>query len=528
MSDDLVKRPHKMEKMTHEQMMEFAKCADPHTGYEYFMRNYFYIQHPTKGQLKYNPFAYQENLIKTYHENRFSIALMPRQTGKSTSAAGYLLWYSMFIPDAIILIAAHKQSGASEIMQRIRYAYELCPDFIRCGAVTYNKNSLEFDNGSRIVAQATTENTGRGMSITLLYLDEFAFVRNTIAEEFWTAMRPTLATGGKCIITSTPNSDEDQFARIWKSANNTIDAHGNDIGIGINGFKAFRSYWHEHPDRDEKWAAEEEAAIGTERFRREHGCEFIIHEETLVSGLKLVEMEGVDPKKKEGQVRWYKEPEKGKAYLVGLDPAIGTGGDFAAIEVFELPNMTQVGEWMHNKTDIPNQVRILRDICDYLAEVTETPNDVYFSVENNSIGEAALISISEMGEENIRGTFLSEPKRAGNVRKFRKGFNTTETAKISACAKFKSLIESDRMVIHSKALISEMKTFVAYGRSYKAKEGQHDDLVMATLLVVRMAAVLKDYDPALSDYLRDHEDELIEPMGFHMIGGNSFGGFRTF
>lgn len=196
-------------------------------------------------------------------------------THNSTSAAGYLLWYAMFIPDSIILIAAHKQSGASEIMQRVRYAYETCPDFIRSGVVTYNKNSIEFDNGSRIVAQATTENTGRGMSITLLYLDEFAFVRNTIAEEFWTSMRPTLATGGKCIITSTPNSDEDQFAQEWKKANKTIDEFGNDTGIGTNGFKSFRSYWHEHPERDQKWATEEEQAIGTERWRREHGC--VIH-----------------------------------------------------------------------------------------------------------------------------------------------------------------------------------------------------------------------------------------------------------
>ena len=514
---DMIKKPNQKMLYTRHQMMEFAKCADPDTGYEYFMKNYFYIQHPVKGQLKYSPFEYQERLIHTYHENRFSIALMPRQTGKSTSAAGYLLWYAMFKPDSIILIAAHKQSGASEIMQRVRYAYELCPDFIRCGATTYNKNSIEFDNGSRLVAQATTENTGRGMSITLLYLDEFAFVRNTIAEEFWTAMRPTLATGGKCIITSTPNSDEDQFAQLWNQANKTIDAHGNDTGIGVNGFKSFRSYWNEHPDRDEKWAAEEEAAIGHERFRREHGCEFIIHEETLINGLRLVEMQGIDPVRTEGQVRWYKEPSKGHTYVIGLDPSLGTGGDNAGIQIFELPDMVQVGEWMHNKTDISSQIKILKSICEYLATITETPNDIYYSVENNSIGEAALVSIAELGEENIPGIFLTEPKKHGNARKFRKGFNTTENSKISACAKFKSLIETDRMIVNSKPLISEMKTFVAHGRSYKAKEGDHDDLVMSSLLVVRMVAVIKEYDPTLEKHLRDHQDELLAPMGFFVI-----------
>lgn len=268
----LVKRAHKKEKYTKKQLTEFARCADPDNGPTYFMENYFYIQHPTKGKIKYKPFEYQSRLINTYHEYRFSISLLPRQTGKSTSAAGFLLWYAMFVSDSTILIAAHKFSGAQEIMQRVRYAYELCPDYIRAGVVSYNKGSIEFDNGSRIVAQATTENTGRGMSISLLYCDEFAFVRPTIAREFWTSISPTLATGGKAIITSTPNSDEDQFAIIWKQANKNIDEFGNETELGINGFKPFHAHWSEHPDRDEEWAKEERGRIGDERFRREHEC----------------------------------------------------------------------------------------------------------------------------------------------------------------------------------------------------------------------------------------------------------------
>jgi hypothetical protein len=179
--------------------------------------------------------------------------MMPRQTGKSTSAAGYLLWYAMFVPDSTILVAAHKYTGSQEIMQRIRYAYESVPDHIRAGATNYNKGSIEFDNGSRIVSATTTENTGRGMSISLLYADEFAFVRPTIATEFWTSISPTLATGGKAIITSTPNSDEDQFALLWKGANKCEDEYGNPTLVGQNGFKAYRSFWNEHPDRDETW-----------------------------------------------------------------------------------------------------------------------------------------------------------------------------------------------------------------------------------------------------------------------------------
>jgi hypothetical protein len=190
----------------------------------------------------------------------------------STCAAAYLLWYSMFKPDSTILIAANVYVGAAEIMLRIRYMYENCPDFIRAGVITYNKGSIEFDNGSRITSRATTENTGRGMSLTLVYLDEFAFVQPRIAKEFWTALSPTLSTGGKCIITSTPNQDDDQFAQIWNEANNRIDEFGNTTEVGKNGFRPYIATWERHPDRDAQWAIEEEAKISPERFAREHMC----------------------------------------------------------------------------------------------------------------------------------------------------------------------------------------------------------------------------------------------------------------
>jgi hypothetical protein len=268
----LVKAPYQRSVYTQQQIDEFRRCADPVTGPMYFMDNFFYIQHPTRGRMLYHPYEYQKRLIETYHNYRYSISMLPRQTGKSTSAAGYLLWYAMFVPDSTILVAAHKYTGAQEIMQRIRYAYESVPDHIRAGATNYNKGSLEFDNGSRIVSATTTENTGRGMSISLLYADEFAFVRPTIATEFWTSISPTLATGGKAIITSTPNSDEDQFALLWKGANKMEDEYGNPTEVGQNGFRSYRAFWHEHPDRDENWARQQRAALGTDRFRREMDC----------------------------------------------------------------------------------------------------------------------------------------------------------------------------------------------------------------------------------------------------------------
>ena len=509
----LVKKPHTRSSFTEKQLQEFALCADPITGPQHFMSHYFYIQHPTQGKMLYQPYEYQKGLIDTYHQNRFSISLMPRQTGKSTSAAGYLLWYAMFVPDSTILIAAHKFTGSQEIMQRIRYAYEDTPDFIRAGAVSYNKGSIDFDNGSRIVSSTTTENTGRGMSISLLYCDEFAFVRPTIGREFWTSISPTLATGGKCIITSTPNSDEDQFAVLWKGANKLEDEHGNPTKLGINGFKAFRSYWREHPDRDEKWGEQQRAQLGDDRFRREMDCEFIIWDETLINASNLIELQGIDPIETQGQVRWYKKPKQDATYMVALDPSLGTGGDPAAIQVVELPSFEQVAEWKHNKTPIQQQIHILIELTKYIAE-TVPANNIYYSMENNTLGEAALISVAEIGEENIKGTFLSEPMRAGNVRRYRKGFNTTNKTKISACAKLKNLIESKRMGIHSRPLISELKTFVAQGASYGAKPGETDDLVMSMILIVRMAQLLQSYDPTLDSKMKDSLDDLIEPMPF--------------
>jgi len=515
----LVKKPHSKTTYTDEQKIQLSHCIDPLDGPLYFMRNFFYIQHPTRGRIQFIPFDYQEELIYNYTNFRFSINMLGRQMGKTTCAAGFLLWYAMFVPDSTILIASNKYVSAQEIMQRIRYAYEACPDHIRAGVTDYNKGSLTFDNGSRIVSATTTETTGRGMSISLLYCDELAFVRPTIAREFWTSISPTLSTGGKAIITSTPNSDEDQFADLWRGANDRFDSYGNELDIGKNGFKAMLATWDAHPERDEDWAIRERSSIGEDRFEREHQCRFVIYDETLIAPLKLNLMEGINPTEKQGQVRWYGKPVAEHIHAIALDPSLGTGGDPAAIQVWDINTMTQVAEWQHNLTPIAHQVKIMIEICRYLGEVLDETDQIYYSVENNTIGEAALNAIFDTGEENIPGIFLSEPAKAvaGSNRRYRKGFNTNHRGKLAACAKMKSWIENDKMRVNSKILISELKNFVATGPTYKAKVGMHDDLVMSTLLIVRMALMLKQYDSDLDEILRDHSDEMIEPMPFIVI-----------
>lgn len=239
-------------------------------------------------------------------------------------------------------------------------------------------------------------------------------------------------------------------------------------------------------------------------------CQFLIADETLINPNTLIDLVGVEPTFQMGQVRWYSKPEKGRIYVVSLDPSLGTGGDPAAIQIFDASTTTQIGEWKHNKTDIPSQIKLLASINNYIVECTGEPNNVYYSLENNTLGEAALISLNEYGESNIKGSFISEPGKK------RRGFNTSSKTKLAACAKFKSLVESKKMKLHSRSLISELKAFVSHGVSYAAKPGDTDDLVMATLLSVRVMQVLADFHGDLESQIRDHE-EFIAPMPFFAV-----------
>ena len=502
-----VKKAHQVEKFTDDNLRELALCVnDP----IYFIDTYCWVQHPVKGKINFKLFDYQKELIYCYHTNKYSINMLSRQMGKTACAAAYLVWRAMFLADQTILIAAHKFSGAQEIMQRVRFTYETLPIFLKAGATSYNKGSIDFDNGSRIVSQTTTETTARGMALSLIYLDEFAFVPPRIANEFWTSISPTLSTGGKCIITSTPNQDDDQFARIWKTSIRTADEFGNDSGgLGLNGFRALKFTWERHPDRNQIWADEEMSKIGNERFMREHQCMFITADETLISPIKLRDLVGVPPILKLGQIRTYAPIQTKSTYVLGWDPSLGTGGDNAAIQVFELPAMKQVMEWQHNKTDISGQLRNVVEMLTYINRESDNTADIYWSVENNSLGEAALLAIREYGEERVPGMMITETKNK------RRGFTTGNRNKVAACMKLKFYIENNLMELSSANLVREIKTFVARGAGFAAKDGESDDLVMATILVVRIVQQMLGWDPKLYNRLASHAETMnddIMPM----------------
>jgi hypothetical protein len=522
---NLIKKPNSRTTYSPHQKQEIFKCMnDP----MYFIEHYMYIQHPIPsiGRILLSPFDYQRKLIDCYWKNNSVIAMLPRQMGKTICAAGFLLWYATFNSGVTILIASNKFRSAVDIMERIKYAYEELPDWLRAGVYVYNVQDIRFDNGSRIKATTTTPDSGRGMAISLLYLDEFAFVRPRIAEEFWASMSPTLSTGGKCIITSTPNNDEDKFAELWFGANKTVDDFGNDIsdGLGINGFKAFTANYNERPDFTETWAITQFNKLGIEKFGREIECKFLTADSTLINAVTLLKLQGINPMFKTNEIRWYEKIEPNKVYLTALDPSAGVGADPAAIEVYSLPDMKQVAEWTHNRTSIPNQVRVMQNMINFIAaEMKKFPEqigdpDLYFTVENNSWGEAALLTINDIGEDRFDAIMMHEPKVYGSSK--RKGFNTNVRTKAIACTKLKSLLESDRLKVHSKALVRQLKFFVSKGDGFAAKVGENDDCIMASLLCIRMMQMVTRWDENIDHLLKDdfndapHQDPMPISFGY--------------
>jgi intein/homing endonuclease len=329
-------------------------------------------------------------------------------------------------------------------------------------------------------------------------------------------------TGGKAIITSTPKTDTDLFHRLWAGANDNTDEFGNPDskcvnGEGRNGYFPFSAMWYDHPDRDQAWADAEEATIGKAKFEQEHLCRFVSDDETLIDSLMLSRIKvKSEPEFYTGTVRWYEEPKPNQSYLVALDPSLGTGGDNAAIQVFSMPELKQVAEWQSNKTPPRGQVTTLLQILHTIeGELRENPEqqgapEIYWTVENNTIGEAILVIIEDTGEERFPGQMVNEKKKKGQVKRFRKGLNTDNRKKLSACSRFKSLVESGRMTINSRNLLTEMKNFVANGASYAAKRGTHDDLMMATILITRMIDIVIDWTSG-AEILRERigDDELF-------------------
>lgn len=490
-----LKRANEQHDYTPEQLQEIARCMDDAV---YFIDKYCQIQHAIEGSIRFALRDYQIDIVRTFEQNRLSIALAPRQIGKSWIAGAYLLWYAMFKFERTVLIASNKNDNAMEMIHRVRFMYERVPHWLKPGLMEdgWNKHNVGFDNGSRIISQATSENTGRGLAISLLFLDEFAFVRDNMAEEFWTSVSPTLATGGSCIICSTPNGDTNRFAQLWDGAS---IPHPTMPGVGINEFAPIEIKWNQPPGRDDKFKAAEQAKIGEIRWMQEYECQFLSNDPLLIDTVCLQNLkrllEGVKPVGKAGEVVFYKQPIEGMTYLVGMDPATGAGNDYTAIVAFEFPSLEQVLEFRSNTTSSVTAYHMLKKILRIFEKSNST---VYWSVENNGVGEAimALYEADESPPEMAE--FVSE---AGQKRK---GMTTTGKSKMKACLTLKEMVERHTLGIRSLAMVAEMQKFVRKAGSYAAKPSATDDLVMATLIALRLLEEISSFDQDAYDKLYSH------------------------
>jgi hypothetical protein len=486
--NDLLKKPGQELEYTYENVQELKRCVEDPV---YFIKNYVQIQHPIKGAVPFELYDYQEKMIRAYQDNRYTVVLSARQTGKSVTSAAYLLWYAMFHFDKTVLIAANKNSNAMEMILRIRFAYENLPMWLKAGVKDdgWNKHEIGFDNGSRIVSTATSEDSGRGMAISLLFLDEFAFVKPNIQNEFWTSIAPTLSTGGSCIMTSTPNGDMNIYAQVWRGSQ-----------MGTNGFYPIHVKWDEPPGRDGQFKEDEIGRIGERRWQQEYECVFLSSDTLLIDSLFLANLtpsiEKVVPKLTVNDVVLFEVIKPMTTYLVGVDPATGSGEDFSVITLYEFPAMRQVGEYRSNTMSTNNLYNVLKNILRHIEQKRAT---VYFSIENNGVGQG-LIALYEADEEPLR-----TPEFVSEDGKQKLGITTTARSKMRACVNLKEMLEKGNMEIRSRILLSELKSYVRSKGAYAAQAGATDDCIAATLVVLRLVEEIATYEQAAFDKLYSGE-----------------------
>lgn len=484
---------------TEDQLLEIAKCIEDPI---YFIKNYVKIVNVDRGLVPFEMWPFQEQMVTTFHENRFSIAKMPRQVGKTTTAAGYMLWCVLFQENFSIAILANKGNLAQEILSRIQYAFEYLPLWLQQGIVVWNKRSLELENGSKIAAYATSGSGVRGGTYNLIFLDEFAFVPQNMANDFFTSTYPVISSGKttKVIIVSTPYG-LNHFYKMW------VDAEE-----GRSLYKTIEVHWSMVPGRDEKWREETIRNTSEEQFRQEFECEFIGSAATLIPAAKLRALAFKEPKRSFDDLDVYREPEEKRIYVVTVDCAEGVGQDYSAFSIFDVTDIPyrQVAKYKNN-TISP----LLYPTVVYNA--ARRYNNAYVLVETNNIGQQVVDilhydleyeNIFTLEHHNIKGQHIS----AGFKRSVSFGLKTTKSVKKIGCANLKTLIETDKLLVEDFDTISELNTFVRVRDSYEAEEGNHDDVVMTLVFFSWLTA--QSYFKEITD--SDVRNKLMEERNLHL------------
>ena len=464
-----LKRINMPMQLTEDQIREFIRCSkDP----VYFIENYVKIITLDKGFVQISLYPFQKQAVQDINDNRRVIVKAGRQVGKTTMVVGYILWYILFNEDKFVAILANKAPTAREILNRIKIAYESLPLWLQQGVRVWNKGDIELENNCRIMATSTASSAIRGYSISLLYLDEFAFVPSNIADEFFTSVYPTISSGtqSKILISSTPNG-MNHYYRMWTEA---VE--------GQNGFKHIEANWRQVPGRDQAWADDQRRILGEEKFLQEMECEFMGSAGTLLSAAALKSLAFVKPQHvSETGIKIYGAPIPEHSYAVIVDTSRGRGLDYSAcitIDITQIPYRL-VATYKDNNISPLVYPSIIKQIADYY-------NQAQVLVEINDNGQQIADSLFEDYEyENILSTVDLKGKIAltwGYGNRSQRGIRTTKSVKRLGCSILKNLVEGQKILIQDFDVISELSTFIAKGGSFEAEEGSHDDLVMCLVL----------------------------------------------
>jgi len=526
MSDDIylgnpnLKKANTPIQFTKEQVTEFIKCKkDP----VYFAAKYVKIVSLDEGLVPFDMYKFQKKLIKNFHNNRFNICKMPRQTGKSTTVVSFLLHYAVFNDNVNIGILANKAATARELLGRLQTAYENLPKWMQQGIIAWNKGSLELENGSKILAASTSASAVRGMSFNIIFLDEFAFVPNHIADSFFASVYPTITSGKstKVIIVSTPHG-MNHFYRMW-----------HDAERSRNEYVATEVHWSEVPGRNAKWKKQTIANTSEEQFRVEFECEFLGSVDTLISVSKLKTLVYNDPIKKNAGLDIYENPIEDHNYIITVDTARGIDGDYSAFIVFDITDFPYkvVAKYKNNEIKPMLFPSIIHNIA-------KSYNYAYTLIEVNDIGDqVASILFFDLEYENV--LMCSMRGRAGQIvgsgfsgKKSQLGVRMTSAVKKLGCSNLKTLLEDDKLMTVDYDIIAELTTFVQRKNTFMAEEGCHDDLAMC--LVIFSWLVAQDYFKEMTEQdvrKRIYEDQKnqieqdMAPFGFVLDGINSDDGF---
>jgi hypothetical protein len=501
---------------TEEQVFEFIKCKqDP----VYFARNYIKIVNVDEGLVSFEMWPFQEKLITRFHQNRFNICMMPRQTGKSTTSVSYLLHYLVFNDNVNIGILANKASTARDLLARLAIAYENLPKWMQQGVLAWNKGNIELENGSKILAASTSAAAVRGMTFNIIFLDEFAFVPNHIADDFFSSVYPTISSGKstKIIIVSTPKG-MNHFYRMW-----------HDAERGANEYVTTEVHWSEVPGRDDAWREQTIKNTSEQQFKVEFECEFLGSVDTLIAPAKLRSLVYENPIKSNQGLDIYEDPISNHDYVCTVDVARGVGEDYSAFLVMDITSFPHRLVAKYRKNDIKPMLfpNIIWEIC-------KAYNNAFILCEVNDIGDQ-VASILQYDLEYQNLLMCSMRGRAGQIvgqgfsgKKTQLGVKMSKTVKKIGSLNLKTMIESDKLLFRDYEVISELTTFISKHNSFEAEEGCNDDLAMC--LVIYAWLVAQDYFKELTDQdvrkrlYEDQKDQIeqdMAPFGFMDDGLNN-------